>query len=433
MRPQIPLISICLSLVTACVTLPHAAVVAPSTTYEIRNGKWFTGSEFKDGTWYSQNGAFRSSRPAPVDSIIDLHGQYVIPPFAEGHNHWLEPKAIDAYVQAYLRDGVFYLKDMSNAPVIRVRLDSALNKPTAVDFISSNQGFTGSGGHPMQIALQFLALGSLPSTWTERDLVGNVVNVVDSLPDLHRVWPGFIRGHPDFVKVFLLYSEDYDRRKNDPAFAFKRGLNPGLVPEIVKLAHAQGLRISAHVYTGADFHNALTGGVDDIAHLPGTGYDSAVGYKAFRISPEDARLAGQRHVSVTTTVYWLDDYDGVARQQLIDSVVKPNLELLRENGVAILLGSDEFRGTSLHEAKVLASLGVFSNRELVDMWTRITPQAIFPRRKIGRLADGYEASFLVLAGDPTADFSNVGRITMRVKQGHVLPTPRDVEFPSLAH
>lgn len=419
--------------VTACTTLPRTANLAPSRTYEIQNGKWFTGSEFQPRTWYSRDGVLSSRPPARIDSVIDLRGQFVVPPFGEGHNHWLEPRAIDAYIQEYLRDGVFYLKDMANAPVVRVHLDSALNKTTSVDFISPNQGFTGSGGHPLQIARQFLAFGSFPSTWTERDLVGNAVNVVDSLPDIYRVWPGFVRGHPDFVKVFLLYSEEYDRRKNDPAFAFKRGLNPGLVPEIVKLAHAQELRVSAHVYTGADFHNALTGGVDDIAHLPGTGYDSALGYKSFRISPEDARLAAHRHVSVTTTVYWLDDYDGVARQQLIDSVVKPNLEVLRGNGVAILLGSDEFRGTSLHEAKVLASLGVFSNRELVDMWTRITPQAIFPRRKIGRLADGYEASFLVLAGDPTADFSNVGRITMRVKQGHVLPTPRDVEFPSLAH
>ena len=36
------------------------------------------------------------------------------------------------------------------------------------------------------------------------------------------------------------------------------------------------------------------------------------------------------------------------------------------------------------------------------------------------LKDGYEASFLVLAGNPLEDFQNTGRIEMRVKQGMVL-------------
>ncbi|MEA2765670.1 MAG: hypothetical protein QOK07_2074 [Gemmatimonadaceae bacterium] len=431
MKRLLATFSLCLAALPACTTLPRVASTESTRTYEIRNGKWFTGSGFVDRTWYTRDGVFASSRPSRIDSVIDLHGQYVVPPFAEAHNHWLEPKAIDAYLQAYLRDGVFYLKDMSNAPVIRVLLDSALNKPTSVDFISPNQGFTGPGGHPLQIARQFLAFGSFPPNWTDGDLAGNVVNIVDSPADIDRAWPGFISGHPAFVKVFLLYSEQYERRKNDSAFLYKRGLNPALLAQIVGLAHARGLRVSAHVYTAADFHNALIAGVDDIGHMPGAGYDSVLGYRAFRIAPADAELAGRRHVSMTTTIIWLDDYEGVPRQRLIDSVVRPNLELLRANRVPILLGSDEFRGTPLHEAKILASLGVFSNLELLNIWSHDTPQAIFPRRKIGSLADGYEASFLVLGTDPTADFGGVERITMRMKQGHVLPAPRAVPFPAL--
>ncbi|HEY0529322.1 MAG TPA: hypothetical protein VGD02_10875 [Gemmatimonadaceae bacterium] len=186
------------------------------------------------------------------------------------------------------------------------------------------------------------------------------------------------------------------------------------------------------MYTAADFHNALIGGVDDIAHLPGAGYDSILGFRAFRISPADAQLAA-RAVTVTTTIVWLDDYTGLARQQLIDSVVKPNLELLRVNGVTILLGSDEFRGTSLHEARLLSSLGVFSNAALIDIWSRVTPQAIFPHRKLGNFANGFEASFLVLSKDPTTEFSGVASITLRMKQGRILDAPRKVDFPELGH
>lgn len=420
-----------IALLFGCASVRSSNAAGDGRAYELRNGRWFSGSEFVNGTWYVAGGVLHSARPQRVDSVIDLAGAYVVPPYAEGHNHWLEPRGVDAYVQTYLRDGVFYLKDQSNALVVRIHLDSVLNRPTSVDFISANQGFTGPGGHPLQIATQFLAFGSYPQSWTEADIPGNVVNVVETPADIERVWPGFMRGHPDFVKVFLLYSEEYERRHNDPAFVYKRGLNPALVQLIVRRAHAADLRVSAHVYTGTDFHNAVVAGVDDIAHMPGTGYDSTMSYDAFRIRPEDAQLLASRGGTVTTTLQWLGEYDSTARRNIVERIVRPNIELLRKHQVTIVIGSDEFRASSAHEADVLSTIGVFSNAELIDMWTRKTPASIFPRRRIGRFADGYEASLLVLTADPLQNFSNSHRITMRMKQGHILAEPRKVEFPAL--
>ena len=89
----------------------------------------------------------------------------------------------------------------------------------------------------------------------------------------------------------------------------------------------------------------------------------------------------------------------------------------------LAVGSDAYRTTAVPEAMYLRSLRVFSNAELLDMWTRATPKAIFPARKIGELRPEFEASFLVLAGDPVLDFTNTTRILLRVKQGHVLAFP----------
>jgi imidazolonepropionase-like amidohydrolase len=63
---------------------------------------------------------------------------------------------------------------------------------------------------------------------------------------------------------------------------------------------------------------------------------------------------------------------------------------------------------------------VYSNLELLKMWCEITPQAIFPGRKIAVLKEGYEASFLSLKTDPTADFMQLFNIQLRVKQGTLL-------------
>jgi imidazolonepropionase-like amidohydrolase len=54
------------------------------------------------------------------------------------------------------------------------------------------------------------------------------------------------------------------------------------------------------------------------------------------------------------------------------------------------------------------------------MWTENGARTTFPGRKIGALREGYEASFLVLAGNPLSDLANVRRIVLAVKDGVVL-------------
>ena len=145
--------------------------------------------------------------------------------------------------------------------------------------------------------------------------------------------------------------------------------------------------------------------------MPGTGYDAKMSPAAFRISEEDARLAGRRGVTVTTTLSWLAESmesDAAEGQRILDEVIRPNLAVLRKYGVPILIGSDQFRQSSAPEAMFCPKLRLFSNDELLKMWCETTPRAIFPGRRIGRLAEGYEASFLALEADPLVDFSATG-------------------------
>jgi imidazolonepropionase-like amidohydrolase len=54
------------------------------------------------------------------------------------------------------------------------------------------------------------------------------------------------------------------------------------------------------------------------------------------------------------------------------------------------------------------------------MWCELTPAAIFPQRKIAKLKEGYEASFLVLQQNPVEYFDAIYNIALRVKQGAIL-------------
>ena len=97
-----------------------------------------------------------------------------------------------------------------------------------------------------------------------------------------------------------------------------------------------------------------------------------------------------------------------------------NLEILKEADVAIAIGSDRYSETAVAEAIALDSLDVFSKGELLRMWCDTSARTIFPTRKIGVLRDGYEASFLVLNGNPIADFNWVRNIQSRFKQGEFI-------------
>jgi imidazolonepropionase-like amidohydrolase len=401
-----------------------SAVSAESVAY--RSGRWFDGERFVARTMYSVDGVLRQAAPPVVDRTIHLDGRFVLPPFAEAHNHWLEPDSVADYNARSLADGVFYVMDQATMPLLATRVRAATNRPNAVDYRAALLGFTGPGGHPMQIVRQFIKFGILPAAWeSEEALDRNALLLVSNDKDIADRWPLLQKAHTDFVKVFLLYSDEYETRLTNPEVGYERGMDPRLVPSIVGRAHADGLRVSAHVYSAADFRNAVAGGVDLIAHMPGTGWSAGADAARFRITEDDARNASRGRIAVITTMSWVDDLraespadaDFVLREVLI-----PNLRLLREHRVPMLIGSDQFRGTPLGELFLLQRTGLFTNAEILRIATRDTPRAIFPERVLGEFDEGAEASFLVLGADPLAHLGNIRTILLRVKRGAIVPS-----------
>jgi len=171
-KPALLLFAITLLLASLLGPLTNLTAQTPlpqRESYQFSNGQWFDGADFRHRVFYSINGVLTLKKPARIDKVFDLKNGYVIPPFAEAHNHWLEPQRVDEYIQNYLRDGVFYVKDEANMPYIVCQFRAKLNRPTSVDFITALQGFTGSGGHPLEIIRQFQKMGVLPKEWSEGD------------------------------------------------------------------------------------------------------------------------------------------------------------------------------------------------------------------------------------------------------------------------
>ncbi|HEX5733959.1 MAG TPA: amidohydrolase family protein [Blastocatellia bacterium] len=387
--------------------------------YEFRNGYWFDGQRFKKRTFYSTGGILTSRKPAHVDSVIDLAGKYLVPPFGEAHNHNLGgASGLERQIEMYLREGVFYSKNLHYVRNLTAPILSRVNSPTSVDVAYAHAGLTASGGHAVELYEKLYDRGLFPG-WKKGELDTRTFFIIDSEHELEEKWPVVLAGKPDFIKTYLEYSEEYEKRKGDPKYYGQRGLSPRLLRLIVKKAHDAGLRVSSHIETGADFHNALLAGVDEIAHLPGYKMSPGEDLSRYQISDEDASLAARKGVTVvTTTVLSNSLYRNDARQlKIIQANQVRNLGLLAKHRVKVALGSDTINATSVAEAMNLHALKAFDNLTLLKLWCENTPQAIFPGRRIAYLRDGYEASFLALEGNPLDDFVNVKRIEIRFKQG----------------
>ncbi|HEX8494857.1 MAG TPA: amidohydrolase family protein [Pyrinomonadaceae bacterium] len=401
-----------------------------SKAYEFVNGLWFDGSKFTKKKFYSSGGVLTSRKPALVDEVIDLTGKYVVPPFGEAHNHnvdWYSEEQFARVKRMYLEGGIFYVKNPNSLPRATAPLSGKINIPTSIDVIFAGGGLTATGGHPIQIVKRNIERRGM----TAADGEGAFYYTVDNLADLNRKWETIKAGKPDFIKTYLMYSEEYLKRRDDEKYFDWRGLDPQLLPEIIRRAHRAGLRVSTHVETATDFHHALVAGADEINHMPGfrPERNDFANYKdlsRYLITEADARLAGRRRVVVVTTsnttINWaLNEKEKEPElRRAVRGMLVHNLQILTKHGVPVAIGSDSFRATSVAEALSLAKLQVFDNLTLLKMWCETTVAAIFPRRKIGRLKEGYEASFLVLSADPLQDFTNVQKIERRVKQGELL-------------
>lgn len=372
--------------------------------YKFVNGLWFDGKTFKPRTAYSINGKLTFKYKGATDSTVDLKQNFIVPPFAEAHTHqFWDIWNYKAQVNEFIKQGVFYAKNPHSVTRYTQLVRPFINTPTSVDVSFAGGGLTATDGHPAQLFNTLVKNGMFPGL-SLAEAPDQAYFIIDDENDLISKWQLIKKDNPDFIKTYLEHSEEYELRKNDAAYLGKKGLNPKLLPKIVKMAHNEGRRVSVHISTGQDFRNAVAAGVDEVSHLP-----------LDKITESDAKMAAKKGIFVVTTTL---SHRDTAHVKDINEVHRHNLKLLYESGVKLAFGTDNMPATAVSEAENIQKLNVFDNFTLLKILTETTPQTIFPNRKIGFLKEDFEANFLALEANPIEDFSSVRKINFRFKQGY---------------
>jgi hypothetical protein len=391
---------------------------APAKNYEYRNGQWFNGTTFVPGTWYVVKGLLTHKAPSRVDSVIDLQQRWVVPPMADAHSAGLAGNAGAATVlKQYYDEGIFYLQILGNTREDRAALEKLVNKPTAPDAVFANGAITSTLGYPF-LQVEGPAQGERnPKRQAEkyaqikeqRKMLGDGYWFIDSKDALNRNWEQLKAQNPGVLSIYLLDVAKSGGKEG-------KGLTEDAAKAVVKKAHKAGLRVYAHIETLEDLRLGLKLGVDGFANLPGASWDGTGDTKAFELTDADLKLLAKKKTAVVPALSRAQTVGG----QAIQAYHARLLKRLFDSGVNVVIGSGDPSRTARAELNYWFQLGGLDYTQVLRTLCENSPRAIYPKRKIGRIDDGYEASFVVLSDNPLPNLLKLRAVAFKVKNGQLV-------------
>lgn len=398
----------------------RAVTALPKPVLAFEGGKWFDGHRFVEDTWYSIDGRLTRKRPARIDARIDLRRRYVLPPLADAHNHNLQNAwSAATFADDYLRRGIFYSAQLAANTDEIAGYRSLLGGAGRVDVLWAEATLSSSDGHPLGLALAGAKQAGMPAV--PEDYIDKAFWAIDTRADLDKKWSKIAASQPKLIKVIVVDDAHAAAQRKDPSSYGQRGLSAALLPEIVARAHAIGARVAAHVDSAEDIHRVVTAGVDIVAHL-NTRIPAGLSAADLRLSDRTIAEMKRRGTVIIPTVavtrYYLKAHPG--DRATLMGVIVDNLARLKAAGVTMATGSDLFDGSVIDEIEAMGATRVFAPTELLRIATSVTPQVMFPDRRVGVFSEGAEASIVTYDADPARDLTVLRAPRLAIKQGEVL-------------
>lgn len=203
-----------------------------------------------------------------------------------------------------------------------------------------------------------------------------------------------------------------------------RGLEAHFTDEemraIVLTARALGLRVAAHAHGARGIEAAARAGVDSIEH--GTFADAAA----------IAAMRQNNVAYVPTLMAFTGLRDRLGRgiyTARVEAKARETLALVgratraaRAAGVAVVFGTDSSvyeHGRNAQEFRLLVELGGMSPAEAVASATTGAARLLGMENEIGRIAPGYSADIVAVAGDPLQDVRALERVEFVMVRGRI--------------
>ena len=360
------------------------------------------GTIVVDGQRIAQAGA-NVSVPAGA-TRVSLAGKTVMPMIVDTHVHLSptrERMVLDLKRRAYYGVSAALSMGADLYDMLPIRNE---NIPGAARFLSAGRGITmpepGRMTAPHWIQ-------------TEAEAVKAVKELVDRKVDIVKIWVDDWRGK------------------------YKK-LTPEIYGAIIKEAHANGLRVSAHIFEMEDAKGLMRAGLDSFAHgVRDKDIDDET-VAMFKQRPNLVLIPNLPERGVKLDLNWLragmpaEAVDNLEKTnvdnpqlQAFFGIQARNLARLNKEGVRIVVGTDGNRPWGAHlemEDMVIAGM---TPAQVIVAATR--NGAEFLKLDTGTLAAGKSADFIVLDANPLDDITNTRKIAAVVLRGAAVDRSKPVQ------
>lgn len=236
-----------------------------------------------------------------------------------------------------------------------------------------------------------------------RHRLGALGRICDGVDEVRRAAREEIKGGADFVKIM---ANGGCASPTDPIHFL--GFSREELLAIVEEANMAGTYVSAHVYTDEAIRRTVECGVHSLEHCN-------------LIQGETAKLAAQKGCVAVPTLVTYDKLaseggklgfpaDSVAKVEDVRVKGMESLDIMRKAGLAMAYGSDLLGEMHRHQSEEFVIRGRVLPAELViASATHIAARLLRMEGKIGTIAPGAYADFVVVDGDPLKDLSLLTR------------------------